>query len=146
MTEFDVVQKAKHYNSHPSGVEVIEWLDVMQYPCLFTAAKYLTRYEHKGKPVEDLEKALYYLERHIWNINHLWGYGSDHLWMVIDNDDVREKFQKYLSKEPNKLVRESLVKMVESISSHRSQDAKNRLRAVHRRIEKLIEIQKGNLS
>lgn len=49
-----------HYNDHPSGVEV------MDYVCLLpfgpgNAVKYIMRRDHKGKPVEDIEKAIYYL-------------------------------------------------------------------------------------
>lgn len=60
--KFDPVAKPKHYNVHPSGVECIEINEWMDY-CLGCAWKYVFRHENKINPVEDLNKALWYLER-----------------------------------------------------------------------------------
>lgn len=59
MTEFDTINKAQHYNSHPSGVECI---DVARHltGAWFNAFKYVFRAEHKNGR-QDLEKALYYI-------------------------------------------------------------------------------------
>lgn len=64
MTDFDPVSKPKHYNSHPSGLEVIE----VTRHCTFdigNAIKYLMRHNLKGNPEQDLRKALWYLNDHI---------------------------------------------------------------------------------
>lgn len=59
---FDPVAKPRHYNSHPSGVEVIELTEGLDF-CTGNAVKYICRHELKGSPVEDLKKAMWYLER-----------------------------------------------------------------------------------
>lgn len=61
MTKFDPVQKAQHYNSHPSGLEAIEIVRHMNF-CLGNAVKYLWRAELKGEHLKDLEKALWYVK------------------------------------------------------------------------------------
>lgn len=56
--EFDVVNKPKHYNSHPSGVECI---DIARHLSgdWFNVFKYVFRAEHKNGR-EDIEKAIFY--------------------------------------------------------------------------------------
>jgi len=61
---FDIVQKPKHYNNHPSGVEAIELCEVMTFN-LGNAFKYVYRRGDKGNTLQDLNKALWYLEREI---------------------------------------------------------------------------------
>lgn len=63
----DMVNHPPHYNQHPSGVEVIEIAEHMDF-CLGSAAKYIMRAGHKGGPdkeIEDLKKARWYLDREI---------------------------------------------------------------------------------
>lgn len=63
----DVVNHPKHYTK--GGVECIEAIKASMSPESFegylkgNALKYLWRYRLKGKPVEDLEKAKWYLNR-----------------------------------------------------------------------------------
>lgn len=60
----DNVNKPQHYNrSKLQPIEVIEdWeLDFR----LANVIKYIYRYRYKGKPLEDLSKARFYLERYI---------------------------------------------------------------------------------
>lgn len=61
--KFDNVKKPKHYNIHPSGVECIEITEHMNF-CLGNAMKYIWRADEKNG-VEDLKKAIWYLEREI---------------------------------------------------------------------------------
>lgn len=58
----DLVNHPPHYSAHPSGVEVIELTEHLPF-CLGNAVKYVLRHRHKGNPVQDLEKALWYLNR-----------------------------------------------------------------------------------
>lgn len=51
-----------HYNQNPYGLECIDYAEHMGFN-LGNAFKYVWRCLDKGKPVEDLEKALVYLER-----------------------------------------------------------------------------------
>ena len=63
----DNVNHQKHYNSHPSGVECIEITEHMNF-CLGNAVKYIWRASLKGKEVEDLRKARWYIDREISRI------------------------------------------------------------------------------
>lgn len=60
----DPVYHPKHYTSHPSGIEVIEITEHMNF-CLGNVIKYVMRAEHKGRTLEDLKKARWYLDREI---------------------------------------------------------------------------------
>lgn len=62
--ELDNVNHPKHYVSHHSGVECIEITEHLNFN-LGNAIKYLWRKDLKGKPDEDLNKAIWYLEREI---------------------------------------------------------------------------------
>jgi len=53
-----------HYKSHPSGIECIQVTEHMGF-LAGNAVKYLWRAGSKGDEVEDLRKALWYIERRI---------------------------------------------------------------------------------
>lgn len=58
--EFDNVNHPSHYVSHPSGIETINITREFEF-ALGNAWKYLMRFRYKGKPKEDLEKAVWYM-------------------------------------------------------------------------------------
>ena len=60
----DVVNHPKHYSSHPSGIEVIQITEHLNF-CMGNVIKYVLRADYKGKPIEDLRKAEWYLKREI---------------------------------------------------------------------------------
>jgi hypothetical protein len=60
----DPVNHPPHYKSHPSGIECIEITQHMNF-LLGSAVKYIWRADEKGKPIEDLRKAAWYIEREI---------------------------------------------------------------------------------
>lgn len=62
MTAFNEIQKAKHYNNHPSGVECgeISW---QMTAALCQAFQYGWRYYEKGDPAKDLRKMLFYVNK-----------------------------------------------------------------------------------
>jgi len=60
----DEVNQPKHYTSHPSGVECITITEHMNF-CLGNAIKYILRCELKGKHRQDLEKAIWFLNREL---------------------------------------------------------------------------------
>lgn len=63
--KFDAVDHPKHYTSHPSGVECIQITEHMGFN-LGNAVKYIWRCDLKhDAPIEDLEKAIWYIEREI---------------------------------------------------------------------------------
>ena len=65
LDKFDAVDHPKHYTSHPSGVECIQITEHMGFN-LGNAVKYIWRCDLKhDAPIEDLEKAIWYIEREI---------------------------------------------------------------------------------
>ena len=62
----DSIARPAHYTSHPSGVECIQITEHMSFN-LGNVVKYLWRADEKGAPIQDLEKAAWYLQREISN-------------------------------------------------------------------------------
>lgn len=60
----DPVNHPAHYINHPSGVECIQITEHMNF-CLGNAVKYIWRADEKGSDIEDLKKAVWYIEREI---------------------------------------------------------------------------------
>lgn len=60
----DNVNHPKHYNTHPSGVECIQITRHMNFN-LGNAIKYIWRSDLKGNAVEDLKKAMFYIQDEI---------------------------------------------------------------------------------
>lgn len=65
----DNVNHPRHYTEHPSGVECIQITEHMGFN-LGNAVKYIWRADLKGKQVEDLKKAVWYINREIERINN----------------------------------------------------------------------------
>lgn len=66
----DPVNHPSHYTSHPARCECgrgIECIQITEHMIsnLANAIKYIWRCDHKGKPIEDLEKAIFCLQREI---------------------------------------------------------------------------------
>ena len=62
--DVDMVNHPPHYTSHPSGVECIQITEHMGFN-LGNALKYIWRADLKGSAVEDLEKAVFYINREL---------------------------------------------------------------------------------
>ena len=60
----DPVNHPKHYTSHPSGIECIQITEHMGFN-LGNAVKYIWRADLKHDAVEDLKKAVWYIEREL---------------------------------------------------------------------------------
>lgn len=60
----DMVNSPDHYTWHPSGVECIAIAEAFNLN-VGAALQYLWRHEHKGNPIEDLEKARWHIDREI---------------------------------------------------------------------------------
>jgi hypothetical protein len=58
----DPVNHPKHYTKHPSGVECIQITEHMNF-CLGNAVKYIWRADLKHDAIEDIDKAIWYLQR-----------------------------------------------------------------------------------
>jgi hypothetical protein len=60
----DMVNHPPHYNSHPSGIECIQVTEHMTFN-VGNAVKYLWRVDEKDNPFQDLDKAIWYIQREI---------------------------------------------------------------------------------
>ena len=60
----DPVNHPAHYNDHPSGVECIQITEHFNFN-VGNAIKYLWRARKKGRLIQDLEKARWYIDREI---------------------------------------------------------------------------------
>lgn len=60
----DPVNRPAHYTAHPSGIECIQITEHMGF-CLGNAVKYIWRAGLKSDATQDLQKAVWYIEREI---------------------------------------------------------------------------------
>ena len=60
----DPVNHPQHYTQHPSGVECIQITEHMGFN-LGNAVKYIWRADLKHDAIEDMEKAVWYIQREI---------------------------------------------------------------------------------
>ena len=60
----DLVNHPPHYTAHSSGVECIQITETMNF-CLGNAIKYIWRADLKHDAIEDLKKAVWYVNREI---------------------------------------------------------------------------------
>jgi len=60
----DNVNHPRHYTQHPSGIEAIEVTEHFNF-CVGNAIKYLWRAGLKDDTIQDLRKAIWYIEREI---------------------------------------------------------------------------------
>ena len=60
----DPIHHPRHYTAHKSGVECIQLTECLGFN-VGNAVKYVWRADEKGRPIEDLRKALWYLEREL---------------------------------------------------------------------------------
>jgi hypothetical protein len=73
----DLVNHPPHYTSHPSGVECIDITQHYNF-CIGNAIKYLWRnglkkdmkLTEKSAKIQDLKKAIWYIEREITNLDN----------------------------------------------------------------------------
>jgi hypothetical protein len=62
LIDIEAINHPPHYTHLP--VEAIEITEHFNF-CMGNALKYIIRADHKGKPIEDLRKAVWYLNREI---------------------------------------------------------------------------------
>ena len=60
----DAVNHPKHYTNHQSGIECIQITEHMGF-CLGNAIKYIWRADLKDNAIDDLRKAIWYIEREL---------------------------------------------------------------------------------
>ena len=77
MSDNDAVNHPQHYTNHSSGVECIQIAEYMSFN-LGNAMKYIWRCGEKDDAIQDLEKAVFYLQREIDRLRrHSDAYQSD---------------------------------------------------------------------
>ena len=86
-----VVNHPAHYNNHPSRIEAIDIIENFNF-CLGNAFKYIFRYQLKVGS-EDLNKALWYLERQV---------SSSPLNVFTPNEELLNKAEDLIRAEGNK--------------------------------------------
>ena len=60
----DLVNDPPHYKT--GGIETIDYIEAKELNFhLGNAVKYISRANHKGTPIEDIRKAIWYLEREL---------------------------------------------------------------------------------
>jgi hypothetical protein len=64
MSEPDMVNEPPHYRWLPMGIEAIDITELFNFN-LGNALKYILRSKHKGREIEDLKKARWYIDREI---------------------------------------------------------------------------------
>lgn len=64
VASLDPVNHPSHYTAHPSGIECIQITEHMGFN-LGNAIKYVWRADLKGDALEDLRKAIWYIDREI---------------------------------------------------------------------------------
>lgn len=71
------VDHPAHYGGADNPYEAIKVIEAWRLGfCLGNVVKYISRAEHKGSPLQDLEKARWYLDREIAN-RRAAGHGED---------------------------------------------------------------------
>jgi hypothetical protein len=88
MMSEDVVNNPKHYNKQ--GIEVIEVIEAYtpNSPHLANVLKYVCRCEYKGKKLQDLKKASWYLDRAIVLLE-----AEEAEWTGLSRDQVAEELE-----------------------------------------------------
>lgn len=92
----DPVNHPPHYTSSKSGVECIDVTEHMSF-CIGNAMKYLWRHQEKGNPIQDLKKAVWYIQREIARLeSSKKGYCNMDDWInrLPDSDSIRNACQK----------------------------------------------------
>ena len=95
----DNVNYPPHYRAHASGVECIEITEHMNF-CLGNAIKYIWRAGLKKDAVEDLKKAVWYVNREIKRVEKIKEKGSRELirHQYTESNRSSEWYSSYIQK------------------------------------------------
>lgn len=64
VSAMEMVNSPSHYNvGNIETIDYLESLNIAEDFCCGNAIKYLSRYKHKGTPLEDAKKAQWYVNR-----------------------------------------------------------------------------------
>lgn len=121
-----LVNHPAHYNNHPSRIEAIDIIENFNF-CLGNAFKYIFRYQLKGGS-EDLNKALWYLERQV---------SSSPLNVFTPNEELLNKAEALIRAEGNK----NLKTIYQNIFSYQFEGAHPKV--IWESIEILRKLERG---
>lgn len=141
---FDDVHRPKHYNSHPSGVEVKEITGEMLCPHLANSVKYVCRFPLKDNPLQDLSKAREYV---FFELHRRWDHGTYESPARYEQPRYHPEyaaFYRYVAAETNSTVRELLVK-VWNADKQDGEDAEKLLSAAIRILENMIDAEQRRI-
>lgn len=87
MKNFDPINPGYYNQGEIACIDIIE-----NWPfCIATAVAYMWRYKDKEDPIKDLNKAIWYLQREIYNLNTKGG------WLVYNSHDDKYNILKVIS-------------------------------------------------
>ena len=108
MTDIDYVNHPPHYQGNPEGIECIQVTRWMNFN-VGNAVKYLWRVDSKDDPIENLEKAKWYIDDEIKRrsmdtsaspgarvrdaMGDIWTLKGDHLWSIFWPDGESAVFR-----------------------------------------------------
>lgn len=101
----DNVNHPPHYTASESGVECIDIVEHMSFN-LGNAVKYLWRRDLKGRTMEDVQKAAWYLAREQRRLR------STESWQ-----ERKTRLERFLSIEPHGILREAVARLAHPSSS-----------------------------
>ena len=134
----DPVQNPKHYCSHPSGVECIEVARILEFD-IGNAFKYVWRAGSKLDTIEDLKKALFYLNdaSKLKKFRRIKGRVKKGVAILVLKANIHE---------PDPLKREALSCIVVAQTCYRRKDRAMWLGIASGIVEQMIEnIEKDNI-
>jgi len=108
----DPVNHPSHYTQHPSGVECIQIMEHMGFN-LGNAFKYMFRHKHKGASRQDIEKAIWYIDREIERrTKETWAaYPLDARYEIASAGRVQQEITvlTWAAREPDSDVKEAML-------------------------------------
>lgn len=135
--DYDFVNKPKHYNSHPSGVEAREIAEHLNSN-LGQALNYVFRHKLKGEAKQDIKKAVLYLT---WEIERIREAGSERvLVQPLFRSEVRELLKRVYGAEGLTIIKLFYKVLFNVIDTD---DPSAAIRYLEKMIEQLNSYKKG---
>jgi len=130
MTKPDMVNHPPHYGKGHRGKECIEIAELLPYN-LGCVIKYIWRYQDKENPLQDLEKALWYLNRHMLPENQtIASYSA----RMLSTDDINKLIINADESAGDNLI----VKLLNAFKTHRSAGSKVYYGQSKNKLERII--------
>lgn len=99
-TKKELVNHPKHYNSHPSGIEIIDIVEHMDFN-LGNAFKYISRCGMKDDSIQEMKKSIWYIKREIKRIENWQNIEMKYPCNKENSTQCYDIFVKFMSHEPD---------------------------------------------